>query len=1024
MQAILCELMLRFKNKNYYDEEIKCYIRRQKRTQKQSQVQLNQQTVISSKQLQRNAQRNDKIINKYTKSYQQALSQLLNQNFSDKSQIELCQIINSLSKVQYKELWSYVQKCIQPTKPCEFYEQYYKIHYSCVLHSDVLNYNDIQYIQQYLVKNSNITSAQKLTEQLMTTYFADRDIFFHDVKTYIHQQTSLNVCNAKQINLQQAQIEKIISFESFTKSLNNRQLSNILQCDAQTLSPKQLCNSIDCLQDKQRFKLWALLEISTQIKFESLRLYYDRSYKRCLHSETLTDGDKEVISREYQLNRNLSNIKLAFQLIELEQFKNRDIFYYDYILYLEYLTNNVYNTDAFRHQSIYLQLKQDLIQQQETLDNQVLDLESILKYPLFSELNKADQLLNAFTEIYKEVLSQILKQDFSSTLSQQIYETINNFDVERKMLFWTYLEKNIKPQKSQKQLKSYFNQAYKRVLFENFVLNKNEKILIQNQVKILRNKTNLFRLYDLINNNHSFRNVLYVDILTLMNQIEQNPNIQFDDDIQKAPELINEQQVFQKTRIKEIQFQKLMSQKNQQYYTDIYKEALTHINQKTDYSKLEPKQICETINSMTKVQSFLFWKYLVDNIKPKSTKQQIYKSYFGIYQRFLYTSKISIADKYNINKIFKDNMNLSGPELTQYLMGDYFKDRSVYHKDVYYYIMGLFKIRNNKSKSRNEQVHDIVDQQQIQKQVSPQYKLNNAQRKQQEYISKTTEQYKSVLQIMFKQDFSSNTPQQLCQLIQDFDKVTSNKFFKQISKTVQPNISYGDQRLNFKQMYSEVLYQGVLTKEDKTLIISQILEHSDLNPTQLGSMLQNNQLQGKNIFQKKIVSFISNYLKRKNQKPKEEKQNEQQTQSSQINLNFVEQSQNMIAMFTQFYKKAIYELKGENINEPKQLCQEIDQLNKTESFQFWDYVAQLYPQKDRSKARQYYTNSYQRILFSDCLNNEDRQYITEYIKNNIPSTPLEIIKVLQQQHFKDRDIFPKDIAKYIDYTQHKLKLKR
>ncbi|CAL6082192.1 Hypothetical_protein [Hexamita inflata] len=581
MQVISHEFMLRFKNKNYYDEEIKCYIRRQKRTQKQSQVQLNQQTIISSKQLQRNAQRNDKIINKYTKTYQLALSHLLNQNFSDKSQIELCQIVNSLSQVQYKEFWSLIQNSIQPTKPSEFYESYYKIHYSCVLHSVVLNYNDIQYIQQYLEKNSNIKSAQKLTEQLMTTYFADRDIFFHDVKTYIHQQTSYNVCNAKLINLQQAQIEEIISLENFTKSLNNKYVFKILNVQGQ--SPQQLCNSIDSLQDKQRFKLWALLEISTQIKSESLKLYYDRSYKRCLHSETLTDDDKEVISKEYQLNRNLSNTKLAIRLIELEQFKNRDIFYYDYILYLDYLTNNVYNTDAFRHYSIYLQLKQDLTQQQETLDNQVLDLESILKYPLFSELNKADQLLNAFTEIYKEVLSQILKQDFSSTLSQQIYETIHNFDVERKMLFWTYLEKNSKPQKSQKQLKSYFRISYKRVLFENFVLTKNEKILIQNQVKVLRNKTNLFRLNDLINNNHSFRNVLYVDILALMNQIEKNSNIQFDDDIQKAPELINEQEVFQKTRIKGVHFQQLMSQKNQSYYTDTYKEALKHINQNIDY---------------------------------------------------------------------------------------------------------------------------------------------------------------------------------------------------------------------------------------------------------------------------------------------------------------------------------------------------------------------------------------------------------------------------------------------------------
>ncbi|CAL6082177.1 Conserved_hypothetical protein [Hexamita inflata] len=276
---------------------------------------------------------------------------------------------------------------------------------------------------------------------------------------------------------------------------------------------------------------------------------------------------------------------------------------------------------------------------------------------------------------------------------------------------------------------------------------------------------------------------------------------------------------------------------------------------------------------------------------------------------------------------------------------------------------------------------------------------------------------------MSKEDFSSKTPQQLCQLIQDFDKQTSDKFFKLVSKTVEPIISYGDQRLNFKLMYSVVLYQGILTKEDKQLIISKIVEYPDLNPTQLGAMLQNNQLQGKNIFQRKIVSFINNYFKKVNQKPKIEKQNVQQTQSSQINLNFVEQSQNMIAMFTQFYKKAIYELKGKNINEPKQLCQEIDKLNKTESFQFWDYVAQLYPQKDRQKARKYFTNSYQRIIFSDCLNNEDRQYITEYLQNNTPSTPLEITKALQQQYFKDRDIFPKDIAKFIDYTQHKFKLK-
>ncbi|CAL6082147.1 Hypothetical_protein [Hexamita inflata] len=824
----------------------------------------------------------------------------------------------------------------------------------------------------------------------------------------------------------QVQIEDIISLENFTQSLGNTYVFKILNVQGQ--SPQQLCNSIDCLQDQQMLTFWSLLENITQIKSENLKLYYDRSYKRCLHSETLTDDDKEVISKEYQLNRNLSNTKLAFQLIELEQFKNRDIFYYDYIRYLEYLTNNVYNTDAFRHQSIYLQLKQDLTQQQETLDNQVLDLESILKHPLFSELNKADQLLNAFTEIYKEVLSQILKQDFSSTLSQQIYETIHNFDVERKMLFWTYLEKNIKPQKSQKQLKSYFRNSYGRVLFENFVLNKNEKILIQNQVKILRNKTNLFRLYDLIKNNHSFRNVLYVDILTLMNQIEQNPHIQFDDDIQKAPELINEQEVFQKTRIKEIQFQQLMSLKNQQYYTDIYKEALKHINQKTDYSQLEPKQICETINSMTKVQSSMFWKYLVDNVKPKSTQYQLHRYYQGVYIRSLNTSKISTIDKYNINKTFKENINYSCNQLTQYLIEGYFKDRKIHKKDLYAYIHKLFnyfkKSNDNQQSNRiNTDLINNIEQTQIDKQNDPQQKLKEVQHKQFEYINKTTDQYKSVLSSLYSENFSSKTPQQLCTLIQDFDKQSSDKFFKQVSKTFSPNKTYVEIRKNFKQTYSTVLCSGILTEQDKQLIWSKIQEHPASSPTQIGKMLQNNEFKSRDIFIKKITTIIS-LFKQKLKLNKTPTINLTSINQQKTNNNLTELSENLIAMFTGFYKKALYELIGKQINEPKQLCLEIDQLNQTQSFQFWDYVTQLYPQKDKHKAKLYYNQAYKRILYSDHINNEDRQYIIEYLKNNTPSTPMEITKVLLQQYFKNREMFPYDLAKYIDSIQSKLKLKK
>ncbi|CAL6040733.1 Hypothetical_protein [Hexamita inflata] len=115
------------------------------------------------------------------------------ENIVNKTNKELCYIIDNIQN--QRDFWYVVKDQINQylgaNTQTTVYSlmTHYKTYYKQVLFTDKLNQADCQYLEQYIVKNSDYADFKisNMAKELMETYFNKRDIFIYEVSRKLYQ---------------------------------------------------------------------------------------------------------------------------------------------------------------------------------------------------------------------------------------------------------------------------------------------------------------------------------------------------------------------------------------------------------------------------------------------------------------------------------------------------------------------------------------------------------------------------------------------------------------------------------------------------------------------------------------------------------------------------------------------------------------------------------------------------------------------------------------------------------------------
>ncbi|CAL6087382.1 Hypothetical_protein [Hexamita inflata] len=108
--------------------------------------------------------------------------------------------------------------------------------------------------------------------------------------------------------------------------------------------------------------------------------------------------------------------------------------------------------------------------------------------------------------------------------------------------------------------------------------------------------------------------------------------------------------------------------------------------------------------------------------------------------------------------------------------------------------------------------------------------------------------------------------------------------------------------------------------------------------------------------------------------------------------------------------------------EQKHIALEINKLNPIQQKQFWDLV-KVYDQNNAGhyyNGQQYFERTYSGTIFTDKVNDIDKQYIHQYLANNKELPLKNQVEWLVENYFVFRDVFPEYIYRYIQKQKEKL----
>ncbi|CAL6011381.1 B-box-type_zinc finger [Hexamita inflata] len=576
--------------------------------------------------------------------------------------------------------------------------------------------------------------------------------------------------------------------------------------------------------------------------------------------------------------------------------------------------------------------------------------------------------------MYRQGLTELQIEDCSEKQPKQLCQIINNLSSKQKIKLWKYLEKNIQPTKPQSQHSDYYERQYQRYLYTEHLslqdINYIKQFTQENQELLIVERKQL-----LMDGYFKNRDIFDYDIYKFIQMCDRKKSVKID-----------RQYIFQEKQKKE----------RTNNYTQVFKQALqTTTNQQTD--NMSAKLICESINSLSGQQQQQFWQLAVENFQPQKTIGLLKNYYRDTYQRALYDGQVTNEDKKYIYEFCQNIKDVTtNQEVTQQLENSYFKDRNIFHYDIYY------QVRNALQKNG--------------KQVCTEQKCSFPQKQKYDKMNIKSQEYVQVLDMIQPDNHSIKSPKEICLYINQLDKISSKQFWTLYSQNNHTTISIS--KKYFRQYFCCNLYSEKLNDNDKQYILNYVTQRANVTTTELTQQLfETEYFKMRDIFYWDVYEIVHAKKRRMQKVPSNYHINE----SKQLQL-----------QYTQIYKQGLNHVFGKDYQDytPQQLCTNISLLGVSESLKFWHYLTKnVTPKVDARKLKSYFNTTYQQNQFSDSLTQNDIQQIAiEYEKHKNKSlTKIEITKLIIDSVFKTRDLFFKNVYKQVAALiskQQKLKGKK
>ncbi|CAL6040232.1 Conserved_hypothetical protein [Hexamita inflata] len=573
---------------------------------------------------------------------------------------------------------------------------------------------------------------------------------------------------------------------------------------------------------------------------------------------------------------------------------------------------------------------------------------------------------------YQIALQQLFNQDFSTYSSKKVVEYINSLNSDQLKLFWNKIH-SLQPQKRISECKRYFQTRAQQYLFQDRLTLKDKqyiKIFCQKHTQLSLTQATVILLETQFKN----RNIFYWELYTFIGS-SCKPNIQFKTNQMKR---VNQKIVLQQELIDS--------------YTQIYKQALAQVLE-IDALNYTPVQICQVIDTMNDTISQKFWKYIGSSIQPKNVPIYLTVYYRTKYRSVLFNNQLTQEDKEFISKLAQTQEGKSLTEIAKSIFNQYYANKSIFYYDVYR------TVQNNLRKNKGYENIEIVNQLLIDKE-----QRNSTY--QQAYTKGLTE--------ILGRDCSSLTNKEICEGILNLDSSQSISFWKFVTNQLKKKTV--DIKNHFKRIFSEVLHQYNLTKEDIKYIEEYCEQNIDLTVTEVIQFLKNDYFQQKDVFYWDIYNIVDTKRNKILQKGRDQVSNTL-NQHQKISIDKIDN-------FTKWAKLALLDLKHINedqveLLDQKQICIKIDNLIAKQKASFWKTLQSvIQPQKSNSYIHDFYNRVYRQALFQN-LSKEDAEYIKTYCYNNRSFTQQQIIQHCQT--YLDKNINLRQLSMYVTNYRKRIK---
>ncbi|CAL6034152.1 Hypothetical_protein [Hexamita inflata] len=513
----------------------------------------------------------------------------------------------------------------------------------------------LQTKQQQIIKQQNETkiNLKQITQEFIRQNKQYEKYFFYDIYAVIclhYKRRKMGQDAQKQLT-NKVQIQDQAAY--YTQLYKNG-LKCLLGEDYSAADQIQLTQCIRKLNQTQRIAFWKHIQEQDTTYSKSVRqlkYFLKKGYQRVLYNDKLTTKDKQYIRKYCKLHPDLIPVEITEKLFQ-EYFQDRKLFFHE-------VRDFVYNQYADKCEKVK---SKKLVEQ------------------YFSK--QWSEFKQSWTDIYKQALHHVLNKDYTHESPQIVCSAIDSLKVQQKAQFWQYLEQNVQPKRIKSVLQAYYRCCYQKVLYTDR-LTSEDKQLIKQYCNSNIQKTYILITNELIQLYFKQRSLFFYDILKVVKEY-----------------------LYQLRKHKSIDINgKHCLKQNIDELVNFYNQALSQ-QLGNDCSNLTAVQICQTIDSLNRLDSKQFWTILEQILQPKTSMELIKQRYRQSFRSVLFTDRVNEKDLIFMNKYCIDNSECMSPaEITKNLIRTYFSARSIFYFSVFAQII---KMQNKQSyQNQQKQVIDV-----------------------------------------------------------------------------------------------------------------------------------------------------------------------------------------------------------------------------------------------------------------------------------------------------------------------------